>query len=205
MTGVNRMQRFCGKLMVSVVQHHCASLKAFESVHQRNLWLTAQGEIPSANRARPRKEAGREGGDLANGERGGGGDNGSAMINIRWFIGSSVYCGTGEKVFGTLELYSSLLEGDLRWGTLFIGWFLLCTAFFLWFNMLGYVFPQVMLHGTVISVIYFSCHFYTYIFCRRFLPKCIQSIHFIHMCVGWKWNPWPFTLVTQCSTSWATV
>ncbi|KAI7806162.1 hypothetical protein IRJ41_001409 [Triplophysa rosa] len=41
------------------------------------------GEIPSANRGRARKEAGREGGDLANGDRGGGGDNWSAMMNIR--------------------------------------------------------------------------------------------------------------------------
>ncbi len=32
--------------------------------------------------------------------------------------------------------------------------------------------------------------------------QCIQAIHFfISMCVPWELNPWPFALLTQCSTT----
>ncbi len=32
--------------------------------------------------------------------------------------------------------------------------------------------------------------------------QCIQDIHFfISMCVPWELNPWPFALLTQCSTT----
>ncbi len=34
--------------------------------------------------------------------------------------------------------------------------------------------------------------------------QCIQAIHyyfFLSMCVPWELNPWPFALLTQCSTT----
>ncbi len=42
----------------------------------------------------------------------------------------------------------------------------------------------------------------TFTFSRRFYPKrLIQAIHFVSTCVPWESNPWPFALLTQCSTT----
>ncbi len=43
-------------------------------------------------------------------------------------------------------------------------------------------------------------YIYIYAFSRRFYPKRLTGIH-SGMCVPWALNPWPFALLTQCSTT----
>ncbi len=55
-----------------------------------------------------------------------------------------------------------------------------------------------------IHALHTTLYIYIYAFSRHFYPKRL-TVHsgytFVSMCVPWELNPWPFALLTQCSTA----
>ncbi len=53
-------------------------------------------------------------------------------------------------------------------------------------------------------MLWYEIYIYIYAFSRRFYPKTSRAFRlyiFVIVGVPWELNPWPFALLTQCSTT----